>query len=52
MQEALSRVLVCFLKVEYQAVNVFNNVILARNRQLRDDDRNMSEHFSKIFNIK
>jgi len=24
---------------EYQAVNVFNNAILARNRQLPDDDR-------------
>jgi len=33
---------------ENQAVNIFNNVILARNRQLLDDDR-MIETCRSIF---
>ena len=41
------RIICVFLK-EYQAVNVFNSVILAKNRQLPDDDR-MIETCRSIF---
>ena len=41
------------LLLENQAVNIFNNVILARNRQLPDDDRKIETCRSifKSFNI-
>ena len=44
---------VCSLLKENQAVNVFNNVILARNRQLPDDDRMIEtcRSICKSFNI-